>query len=434
MRIGIIGGGPAGYSAAIRLSERGNTVQLFEKGEVGGVCLNVGCIPTKSLIYSASLYDIVKSDKKEVNWAEIQRKKALAVKRVLMGLKGLLKEKKIEVINKEARLKKDGSIELGGKEYNFDKVIVATGSKPILSPFPAPKDVWDSTDALDAPELPESIAIIGAGYIGLEFGYIFSCLGCRVSIIEKEREILPGEDIESAAILRKSLMKKGIKFYFSSEVIEIEKKSGKFVVLFKKNNEKEKITSEKILVSIGRIPNLYNLPEVILYKKNAVKVNDFFETEMKNVFAIGDCTGGYLLAHSAYKEAEIVTKKILGEKIKKDDYAIPRVVYTHPEFASVGYSEEKAEVENIEYEVLKLPFASNGRAIATGKTTGYIKIIQTKDGKLLGSTIVGESASEMVSLLSLAMDNDLHVEQLSEVVFPHPTFSELIGEASAKTR
>jgi dihydrolipoamide dehydrogenase len=430
MQIGIIGGGPAGYSAAIRVSNKNNKVQLFEKGEIGGVCLNNGCIPTKALISSASLYDSIDSDKVEIDWERIKQDKKLAVKKSILGLVGLLKEKKIEIIKKEAKLKRDGSIEVDGKEYKFDEVILATGSLPISPPFPAPEDVWDSTDALETQELPESIAIIGAGFIGLEFGYIFSCLGCKVYFIEKENEALPGEDVESAAILRKSMMKKGIKFYFSSEVNEVGKKNDKFEVLFKKNGKEGKIESQKALVSIGRTPNIANLPEEILYKNKMVKVDDFLETAVKNVYAIGDCTGGYLLAHSAYKEAEIVAKNILGEKIKREGYAIPRVVYTHPEFASVGYSEEKVRSENIDYKVSKITYASNGRAIASGQTTGYIKIIHTEDGKILGSIIVGEDASELVSVLSLAMDNNLGVEQLSEVVFPHPTFSEVIREAS----
>ncbi len=430
MQIGIIGGGPAGYSAAIRVANKNNKVQLFEKGEIGGVCLNTGCIPTKSLIASVSLYDSIDSDKIKIDWKKIQQDKKLAVKKVILGLMGLLKEKKIQIIKKEAKLKRDGSIEVNGKVLKFDRVILATGSTPIQSPFPAPEDVWDSTDALETPELPESIAIIGAGFIGLEFGYIFSCLGCKVYFIEKENEALPGEDVESAAILRKSLMKRGIKFYFSSEVTEVENKNDNFEVFFKKNGKEEKIESQKVLVSIGRIPNIDTLPREILYKNEVVEVNDFLETKIKNVYAIGDCTGGHLLAHSAYKEAEIAARNILGEKIKKEGYSIPRVVYTHPEIASVGYSEEKARLENIDYKVSKIPYASNGRAIASGQTTGYIKIIHTEDGEILGSIIVGENASELISALSLAMDNELGVEQLSEVVFPHPTFSEIIREAS----
>jgi dihydrolipoamide dehydrogenase len=430
MQIGIIGGGPAGYSAAIRVSNKNNKIQLFEKGEIGGVCLNTGCIPTKALISSASLYDSIDSDKIKIDWEKVQRDKKLAVKKVLLGLAGLLKDKKIEIIKKQAKLKKDGSIEIDGKEYRFDKVILATGSIPMFPPFPAPEDVWYSTDALETPELPESIAIIGAGFIGLEFGYIFSSFGSKVYVVEKENEALPGEDIESASILRKSLMKKGIKFYFSSEVIEVRKENGKFEVFFKRNDREEKITSEKVLISIGRIPNTGNLPEAILYKNKMVNVNDFLETAIKNVYAIGDCIGGYLLAHSAFKEAEIAAKNILGGKIKKEGYTIPRVVYTHPEFASVGYSEEKLHSENIDYKVSKIPYASNGRAIASGQTTGYVKIFYSEDGKILGSIIVGENASELVSVLNLAMDNNLGIERLSEVVFPHPTFSEVIREVS----
>jgi dihydrolipoamide dehydrogenase len=430
MRIGIIGGGPAGYSAAIRVSNGNNKVQLFEKGEIGGICLNIGCIPTKTLTYSANLYDIVKSDKKKPNWKEIQEKKALAVKRALMGLKNLLKEKKIEIIEEEAILNEDGSIKSDKKKYKFDKVILAAGSKPVVPPFTTPKGTWDSADALEAPDLPESIVIIGAGYIGLEFGYIFSCLGSRVSIIEKENEVLPGEDTESAAVLRKSLMRKGIKFYLSSEVIEVKKEKDKFEIFFKSSDKKGKIEAQKVLIAIGRTPNIDNLPDEILEGSKKVKVNEFLETRMKNVYAVGDCTGGHLLAHSAFKDAEIAVRNIFGEKIEKAKFAIPRVVYTYPELASVGYTEEKARSLNVDYRVSKVTFASNGRAIATGKTDGNIKIIHTKKGEIIGSIIVGGSASELISLISLAIDKGLSVKKLSETVFPHPTFSEVIGEVS----
>jgi dihydrolipoamide dehydrogenase len=430
MRIGIIGGGPAGYSAAIRVSNGKNKVQLFEKGEIGGVCLNIGCIPTKALIYSANLYDSVKSKEQKPNWEEVQERKALAVKRVLLGLKGLLKEKEIEIIKEEVILKEDGSIKSEEKEYKFDKVIVATGSKPIVPPFTTPKDVWSSTDALEASDLPESIVIIGAGYIGLEFGYIFSCLGSKVSIIEKENEVLPGEDKESAAILRKSLMRKGMKFYLSSEVIEVKKKNENFAVFFKNSSKEEKIQSEKVLIAIGRTPNIDNLPEEIFEGNKAVKVNEFLETKIKGVYAIGDCIGNYLLAHAAFKDAEIAARNIIGERIEKGKFAIPKVAYTHPELASVGYSEEEAKSQNIDYLVSIVPFASNGRAIATGKTTGQIKIIHTKEGKIIGSIILGGNASELISIFSLAMDNGLGLKKLSETVYPHPTFSEVIGEVS----
>lgn len=430
MRIGIIGGGPAGYSAALRLSEKGNKVHLFEKSKVGGVCLNVGCIPAKSIIYSASLFDIVNSDKKKPDWKKIQEKKNMAVKKVLLGLKGLLKEKKIEIIKEAAKLNRDGSIETGKKFY-FDKVIVATGSKPVVPPFPTPKDAWGSTEVLEASELTESIIIIGAGYIGMEFGYIFSCLGSKVSLIEKENEILPGEDVESAAILRKSMMRKGLKLYLSSEVIEIKKESKKFKVIFKNNNKDEKIEGDRVLIAIGRKPNTDNLPGEILEGNKMVKVNDFLETDMKNVYAAGDCIGGYLLAHSAYKDAEIAADNISGEKIRKSRFAIPRVVYTEPELASVGKSEEKIKSEGIDYIVSKVPFASNPRAITTGKNRGQIKLIHTIDGKIIGCNIIGESASELISLIGLAMNESINVKKLSEIVFPHPTFSEVIGKVSA---
>jgi dihydrolipoamide dehydrogenase len=430
MRIGIIGGGPAGYSAALRLSEKGNKVHLFEKSKVGGVCLNVGCIPAKSIIYSAMLFDIVKSDNKKPDWGKIKDRKNIAVKKVLLGLKGLLEENKIEIVKKAAKLNRDGSIG-AGENFVFDKVIVATGSKPIVSPFPVPKDVWSSTEVLEASELPESIIIIGAGYIGMEFGHIFSCLGSKVSLIEKENEVLPGEDVESAALLRKNLARRGLKFYLSSKVIEVKKENKEFKVIFKKNNKDERIEGDRVLIAIGRKPNIDNLPGEILEGDKVVRVNDFLETQMKNVYAAGDCIGGYFLAHSAFKDAEIAARNISGEKIKKDRFAIPRVVYADPELAFIGKSEEMARSEGINYIVSKVPFASNPRAITMSKNRGQIKLIHTRDGRIIGSNIIGESASELISLIGLAMNEGINVKKLSETVFPHPTFSEIIGKVSA---
>ena len=434
MLIGIIGGGPAGYSAALRLSEKGNKIYLFEKEQVGGVCLNIGCIPTKALVYSANLYNSLKSKTRDTDWKKIQENKNLAVKRAILGLKNLLKEKEIEIIKAEAVLKKDGLVKAKGNEYKFDKLILATGSKPIKPHFTVPADVWYSKDALKAQELPDSIVIIGAGYIGLEFAYIFSCLGCKVSVIEKENEILPGEDIESATLLRKSFVKQGIKVYLSSEVIEVKKEKDNFEVFFNNENKEEKIESKKVLIAIGRIPNIDNLPEEILDNKRTIKVNSSHETIIENIFAIGDCTGGYLLAHSAFKNAEILARGILGEKTDKEKSVVPRVVYTHPELAFVGFSEEKAQTECMDYIISKVLYAANGRAIATGKTRGQIKLICTKEGKIIGSAIVGESASELISLISLAMDNELGLGKLSKTVFPHPTFSEIIGEAVTQVK
>jgi dihydrolipoamide dehydrogenase len=294
-----------------------------------------------------------------------------------------------------------------------------------------PDDDWYSDDALAAEEVPDSIVIIGAGYIGLEFGYIFSCLGSKVSVIEKEGEVLPGEDRESAEILRRSLKRKGIKFYFSSEVIEIKKKNGNCRVFFRNNKKEEEIYAKETLIAIGRKPNVDALPREILEGDKVVGVNDFLETKIRNVYAIGDCRGGYLLAHSAFKDAKLAAMNILGAKIEKDDFAIPRVIYTEPEFASVGYAEEEVKEINLEYKVSKSNFAANSRAITMGKTHGYVKLIYDTEGNILGGTIVGENASELIPFLSLSIENKINVDSLSKTVFPHPTFSEIIGQVSS---
>lgn len=438
MRLGIIGGGPGGYSAALRASRKGLDVTLFEREEIGGVCLNMGCIPMKALVEGANLYHSFFKAKrygfdieiKKRDWNRIQHFKKNAGKRLVLGVSNLLLNRGVEVVREEALLKNEGVIEAGGNRYEFDRIIIATGSSPTPPPFSVSGDIWNSDDALNALRIPSSLLIIGGGVIGLEFAYIFVSFGSKVQVVELESEILPGEDRNSASNLRRNLEKKGIRFYLSSRVKEVRKED-RFKVIFEFEGEEVELESEKVLLSIGRSPNVQGFPDGIEIKNRTIKVDKYLHTSIKSIYAIGDCIGGNLLAHAAYKEAEVAVSNIIGENIEIDERAVPRVVYTNPELASVGFTEEELLEKGMDYEKARFPFSANGRAIASGETSGEVKILHNKKGDILGANILSCEASELITQISLAMEYGIDVGKVSRVVFPHPARSEAIKEAAS---
>ena len=438
MRLGIIGGGPGGYSLALRASNKGLDVVLFEREEIGGVCLNVGCIPTKALITCARLKDSLKKTKRlglkveleKVDWETVQRFKESSRNRIVLGVSNLLKKRGVELIRDEAELRDERTIQAGKKNYNFDRIIIATGSISTPPGFPVPEGIWDSTDALNALKVPRSLLIVGGGAIGLEFGYIYNCFGSEVSILELESEILPGESKGSVLPLRKNLEKKGIRFYLSSFISEIQRKDI-FRIIFEQNGKEKQIESEKVLISIGRTPNINAVPKEIITENRRIKVDNKMRTDMENVYAVGDCIGGYLLAHTAYKEAEIALRNILGENIALDERVVPRVVYTNPEFASVGSTEEELKEKGMDFEMASFSFSANPRAIASGETAGSVKILYDEKGNILGGDIIGDESSELITQLSLAMEYGIDIKKLSELIYPHPSLSEAIKEAAS---
>ncbi len=438
MRLGIIGGGPGGYSLALRASNKGLDVVLFEREEIGGVCLNVGCIPTKALITCARLKDSLKKTKRlglkveleKVDWETVQRFKESSRNRIVLGVSNLLKKRGVELIRDEAELRDERTIQAGKKNYNFDRIIIATGSISTPPGFPVPEGIWDSTDALNALKVPRSLLIVGGGAIGLEFGYIYNCFGSEVSILELESEILPGESKGSVLPLRKNLEKKGIRFYLSSFISEIQRKDI-FRIIFEQKGKEKQIESEKVLISIGRTPNINAVPKEIITENRRIKVDNKMRTDMENVYAVGDCIGGYLLAHTAYKEAEIALRNILGENIDLDERVVPRVVYTNPEFASVGSTEEELKEKGMDFEMASFSFSANPRAIASGETAGSVKILYDEKGNILGGDIIGDESSELITQLSLAMEYGIDIKKLSELIYPHPSLSEAIKEAAS---
>jgi len=443
--LAIIGGGPAGYVAAERAGKKGLKVVLIEKGELGGVCLNEGCIPTKTLLYSAKIYDnAVASSKygietKEVtfDFTKIMARKQKVVKKLVGGVGMKMKEHHIEVIKDSAYIKgrsADGiAITVGGEEVVATNLLICTGSEAFLPPIPglgAPGDlILTNREILELKERPESLVIIGGGVIGLEFASFYNSLGTKVTIIEMLDEILTGMDREMSEMLRKEYTKKGITFNISAKVTEVKGNE----VFFEKGGKTTSVTGEKILVSVGRKPNTtgFGLENIgVELNRGGIKVDEKMRTNVPNVFAAGDVTGFSLLAHTASREGEVVVNNLTGRNDQMRYNAIPGVVYTNPEFSGVGLTEESAKAQNIEYKVAKLPLAFAGRFIAENEGgSGLCKVlIGAKYGEVLGVHILGNPSGEIIYGASMAIEMEMTIKEMEEVIFPHPTISEIFKE------
>ncbi len=443
--LAIIGGGPAGYVAAERAGKKGLKVVLIEKGELGGVCLNEGCIPTKTLLYSAKLYDNavgaskygVEAKEVSFDFAKMMDRKQKVVKKLVGGVGMKMKEHHVEVIKDSAYIKgrsADGiAITVGGNEIVATNLLICTGSEAFLPPIPglgAPGDlILTNREILQLKEKPESLVIIGGGVIGLEFASFYNSLGTKVTIIEMLDEILTGMDSEMSAMLRKEYTKKGITFNLSAKVTEVKGNE----VFFEKGGKTASIKGEKILVSVGRKPNTvgFGLENIgVELNRGGIKVDEKMRTNVPNVFAAGDVTGFSLLAHTASREGEVVVNNLTGRNDQMRYNAIPGVVYTNPEFSGVGLTEESAKAQNIEYKVAKLPLAFAGRFIAENEGgVGLCKVlIGAKYGEVLGVHILGNPSGEIIYGASMAIEMEMTIKEMEEVIFPHPTISEIFKE------
>ena len=443
--LAIIGGGPAGYVAAERAGKKGLKVVLIEKGELGGVCLNEGCIPTKTLLYSAKIYDnAVASSKygvetKEVtfDFSKMMARKQKVVKKLVGGVGMKMKEHHVEVIKDSAYIKGRSAegiaITVGGQEVVATNLLICTGSEAFLPPIPglgAPGDlILTNREILELKERPESLVIIGGGVIGLEFASFYNSLGTKVTIIEMLDEILTGMDREMSEMLRKEYTKKGITFNISAKVTEVIGNE----VFFEKGGKTTSVTGEKILVSVGRKPNTagFGLENIgVELNRGGIKVDEKMRTNVPNVFAAGDVTGFSLLAHTASREGEVVVNNLTGRNDQMRYNAIPGVVYTNPEFSGVGLTEESAIAQNIEYKVAKLPLAFAGRFIAENEGgSGLCKVlIGAKYGEVLGVHILGNPSGEIIYGASMAIEMEMTIKEMEEVIFPHPTISEIFKE------
>lgn len=442
--IAIIGGGPAGYNAAEKAAINGLKTVLFEKNAIGGVCLNEGCIPTKTLLYSAKLldnmkgaskYGILEGEQAGFDLGKIISRKDKVVKKLTGGVKMKLTSSGVEIVEGVATLLGEKSdkirISCNEVEYVVKYVLVCTGSDTIIPPIKGLADVayWTSKEALEIKELPKSLVIIGGGVIGIEFASFFNSMGVKVTVIEMMPEILGAMDKETSAMLRKEYAKKGIDFHLNTKVTEVSPEG----VTIEKDSKTSIINADRILLSVGRKANtdkvgLSNLSVEIL--RIGVRVNEYMQTSHPRVYACGDITGYSMLAHTAIRESDVAVNHILGIDDPMSYKAIPGVVYTNPEIAGIGKTEEELKAAGTYYQVLKLPMAYSGRFVAENELgNGLCKLIIDEEAKIIGCHMLGNPASELITIAGMAIEQELTVDDFRKVVFPHPTVSEIIHES-----
>ncbi len=437
--LAIIGGGPAGYTAAERASHGGLSVVLFEKRALGGVCLNEGCIPTKTLLYSAKLYQQAQNGAKygifaenvAFDYAKIMMRKTKIVRKLNAGIRAKLAN--VTVVSGEAIVKNaDEMVEIacGEEIYTAKNLLLCTGSKTAIPPIKGVEngEFWTSREALETTEIPEHIAIVGGGVIGMEFASLYSALGAKVSVIEMADEILPGIDTEIAALLRAEYAKRGVQFHLKAKVLELKSKQ----VIFADEMGENQLSVSHILLCVGRRPNLENLGLENLnlaHFRAGLQVDEQMRTSHPHIFAAGDVTGFSMLAHTAVREAEVAVNTILGKADKMSYCAVPGVVYTNPEVAGVGATEVALQRDDVAYSVRKLPMTFSGRFVAENEGgNGLCKLIFDAEQRLIGAHLIGNPASELIATAALAIEQKLTAEEFERFIFPHPSVSEIFKE------
>lgn len=445
----VLGGGPAGYVAAIRASQLGAKVILAENREIGGTCLNRGCIPTKALLKTAEALGMfaksrefgIISSVSGMNLDTVFARKDRIVKSLRIGLEQLMVKNNIEVLNGKGTIENANKIIVTTQDGNVSvtckKLLITTGSEPAVPAIPGidHNGVFTSDEALDFKDIPESITIIGAGAIGLEFATWFRSLGAKVTVVEMKDNILPGEDKEITAELLKIMKRQGIKFSLGAKVKEIKQSENGLVTEIESDGSTHGILSEKVLLAVGRklnsiSPDIVSLGVSVI--KGSIAVNGHMETSVPNVYAAGDVVGGKLLAHLAFAQGKAAAENAFGIKSLINENAVPACVFTNPEVASVGLSEDKAKNKGIYVKIGRFDFRSNGRALCHGEREGFVKVITDKEtGIILGAAILGHNASELISELTLAVSAGIKAEVLASLIHPHPTLSEAVMEACA---
>ncbi len=441
----IIGGGPAGYVAAERAGHKGLSVTLFEKNNLGGVCLNEGCIPTKTLLYSAKTYEnALHADKYGVSaenvsfeYNKIVARKNKVVRKLVAGIKAKMKNNNVNVIEGEATIvsKSEKGIEVScnGESYFGKNLLICTGSEASVPPIPGLKEAGDviltNREILAMKEQPQSLVVIGGGVIGMEFASFYNSLGSKVTVIEMLPQILGNNDLEISNMLLDFYAKKGIEFNLNAKVVQIDGNK----VIFEKDGETHTVEGEKILLSVGRraVTKGLGLENIgVELHRGGIVVDEKMRTNVPNVYAAGDVTGFSLLAHTASREGEVVVNNLTGKEDVMRYIAIPGVVYTNPEVAAVGETEESAKAKNIAYKVAKLSMAFAGRFVAENEGgNGICKVlIGEADNKIIGVHMLGNPSSEMIYGACMAIEQGMTIDEMKEVVFPHPTVSEILKE------
>jgi len=444
----VIGGGPAGYLAAERAGHEGLKTLLIEKRFIGGVCLNEGCIPSKALLYSAKAYEYAKHGEKygvaaenvSLNHSTVIDRKNRVVKTLVSGVKSQLRKNKVTVVEGEAKITgRSGegyTVTANGETYTGKRLLIAAGSVPVVPPIPGAKEglekgyILTNREILDIPSVPDSLVIIGGGVIGLEMASYFNTAGSKVTIIEMLDHIAGPTDREISEILLKNYQQKGIEFKLNSKVVEIKEGA----VVYEADGQKFNVQAEKILMSIGRRAateglGLENIG--VELDRGRIKIDERGRTNIPEVYAAGDINGFSMLAHTAYREAEVCINNIIGKKDIIRYNAIPSVIYTTPEVACVGETEESAKQKGIDYEVSKISMMYSGRYVAENESgDGICKVlIDKKHHNIIGVHMIGNYASEIIYGAALMIETEMRVNDIKELVFPHPTVSEIIREA-----
>ena len=445
----VIGGGPGGYLAAERAGHSGLKTIVFEKRAFGGVCLNEGCVPSKTFLNSAKVFDYANHAEKygvkvegkaTVDQKFVVERKNGVVKMLVSGVEGQLKRNKVKMVKAEAVIEgkaDDGIIIKSGEEkYLAKRLIIATGSMPVVPPIPGLREnletgvVMTNREVLELTEIPNDLVVIGGGVIGLEMASYFSSVGSKVTVVEMLNKIAGPTENEISSILQKTLEKKGVEFKLGAKVVGVEKDG----VLYEKDGKTEKVKADKILCSIGRraVTQGIGLENIgVNLERGAIVTDDQMRTNIANVYAVGDVNGKIMLAHTAYREAEVAINNILGKKDFMRYNVIPSVIYTNPEVGSVGETEESAKQKGLDVKCVSIPLTYSGRYIAENTDlNGICKlVINKKTNTLIGAHVIGSYSGEYIVAVSAMFDLEVDIENIKKLVFPHPTVCEIVREA-----
>lgn len=443
--VAVLGGGPAGYVAAIRAAQLGADVVLVEKNALGGVCMNIGCIPTKALIKTAEVLATVKRSKEfgapsrleSLTWDTAVSRKDRVVKNLGIGIEQLMSANGITVLHGEGTIISSHELlvkkESEESSVHFKKLILTMGSEPLIPSFIKGTEhdgVITSTEALSLNEVPSNMVIIGGGVIGIEFATMLSAAGVKITVLELQDRILPTEDEDVASELLKILKRQGINFKLGASVNEILKTDGGLSVLYQMNGKELAVNSDKVLLAVGRSLNGQAASVLgLTMDKGRIVVDEHMQTSVSNVYAAGDVVGGKLLAHLSFMEGRVAAENAMGQNTVINYNVVPACVYTSPETATVGLTEKEALDKGITPKVGKFEMRHNGRALTLGEREGFVKIISDENGVIIGGQILAANASEMISEITLAITLEAKAEVLADMIHPHPSIGEAIWEA-----
>lgn len=441
----VIGGGPGGYVAAIRAAQLGAKVTLTERAEIGGTCLNRGCMPTKALLHSSEVYELATNSADigiigrdvAVDWPRVQATRQSVSDKLTGGVRALMRANKVTVVEGEAKFTGPKTVEVGGKTLNPDKIIIAVGSKPVMPPIPGLKECpacIDSTACLKMDHIPESLVVIGGGVIGVELGSVYRRFGSKVSVLELQDRILPQMDGELAELAAAQLVAEGMDLRTGAKVTRVDTTTNGAAVHAEIGGKDTVFEAEKVLVCVGRSPNLEGLgldKAGIAVEGGFIKVDKRLETSVPGVFAVGDCSGRLMLAHAAMAMGEAAAENAMGGEAGFNEDMSPACAYVGPEIAGVGYTEERAKELGIEYIVGRFPTSANGRSLVSGCTGGLIKVLAgPKFGEILGVHILAPSATELIEEAALAIRLEATLDELTDTIHCHPTVAEALREAA----